>query len=198
MWELGKERGPDFFFCPGTCNDGAMAQSSPSKKSLPALIGGAVLVLVAGYFGIDLGDPSDGADQKAAPSSAAAGASSAAGASGGNGGDEGDVAKQDDSDLPTCSMDSLPQEAYDTASDILAGGPYDYPDNDNVRFGNYEGVLPQQDRNYYREYTVETPGIGHRGAKRIVTGGGSETDPDVWYYTDDHYDSFCSIPDAED
>ncbi len=198
MWELGKERGPDFFFCPGTCNDGAMAQSSPSKKSLPALIGGAVLVLVAGYFGIDLGDSSDGADQKAAPSSAAAGASSAAGASGVNGGDEGDVAKQDDSDLPTCSMDSLPQEAYDTASDILAGGPYDYPDNDNVRFGNYEGVLPQQDRNYYREYTVETPGIGHRGAKRIVTGGGSETDPDVWYYTDDHYDSFCSIPDAED
>ena len=201
---IGKERSPDFFFCPGTCNDGAMAQSSPSKKSLPALIGGAVLVLVAGYFGIDLGDSSDGADQKAASSSdtpdasAASGASSAADASGGNGGDERDVAKQDGSDLPTCSMDSLPQEAHETAEDILAGGPYDYPDNDNVRFGNYEGVLPQQDRNYYREYTVETPGIGHRGAKRIVTGGGSETDPDVWYYTDDHYDSFCSIPDAED
>ena len=180
---------------------GAMAQSSPSKKSLPALIGGAVLVLVAGYFGIDLGDSSDGADQKAASSSdtpdasAASGASSAAGASGG---DEGDVAKQGGSDLPTCSMDSLPQEAHETAEDILAGGPYDYPDNDNVRFGNYEGVLPQQAKNYYREYTVETPGIGHRGAKRIVTGGGSETDPDVWYYTDDHYESFCSIPDAED
>ncbi|OFQ54758.1 ribonuclease domain-containing protein [Corynebacterium sp. HMSC074H12] len=175
-----------------------MAQSSPSKKSLPALIGGAVLVLVAGYFGIDLGDSSDSADQKAAPSSTAAGTSGAAGASAASGGDEGGVAKQGGSDLPTCSMDSLPQEAHETASDILAGGPYDYPDNDNVRFGNYESVLPQQDRNYYREYTVETPGIGHRGAKRIVTGGGSETDPDVWYYTDDHYDSFCSIPDAED
>lgn len=181
-----------------------MSQSSPSKKSLPALIGGAVLVLVAGYFGIDLGGSGDGADQKAAPSSAtagasaAAGASSAAAASGAAGGNEGDVVKQGETDLPTCAMDSLPQEAHETAEDILGGGPYDYPDNDNMRFGNYEGVLPQQAKNYYREYTVETPGIGHRGAKRIVTGGGSETDPDVWYYTDDHYESFCSIPDAED
>ena len=175
-----------------------MSQSSPSKKSLPALIGGAVLVLVAGYFGIDLGSSSDSADQKAAPSSTAGGTSGTAGASSASDGDEGDVAKQDGSHLSTCSMESLPQEAHETAEDILAGGPYDYPDNDNVRFGNYEGLLPQQDRNYYREYTVETPGIGHRGAKRIVTGGGSETDPDVWYYTDDHYDSFCSIPDAED
>ena len=66
-----------------------------------------------------------------------------------------------------------------------------------MRFGNYEGVLPQESRDYYREYTVETPGLNHRGTRRIVTGGGSETDPDVWYYTDDHYESFCSIPDAE-
>ncbi|WP_412100349.1 ribonuclease domain-containing protein [Corynebacterium aurimucosum] len=175
-----------------------MPQSSPSKKSLPALIGGAVLVLVAGYFGIDLGSSGNGADQKASPSSTVADASSAAGASAAAGGNEGDVAKQGDTDLPSCAMDSLPQEAHETAEDILGGGPYDYPDNDNVRFGNYEGVLPQQAKNYYREYTVETPGIGHRGAKRIVTGGGSETDPDVWYYTDDHYESFCSIPDAED
>ena len=137
-----------------------MSQSSPSKRSLPAIIGGAVLVLVAGYFGIDLGSSSDGADQKAAPSSAA-GASAESGVSDR---EEGDVAKQGESDLPSCAMDSLPQQA----------------------------------KNYYREYTVETPGIGHRGAKRIVTGGGSETDPDVWYYTDDHYESFCSIPDAED
>ena len=175
-----------------------MSQSAPSKTSLPALIGGAVLVLVAGYFGIDLGSSSDSADQKAAPSSTAGGTSGTAGASSASDGDEGDVAKQGGSHLSTCSMDSLPQEAHETAEDILAGGPYDYPDNDNVRFGNYEGLLPQQAKNYYREYTVETPGIGHRGAKRIVTGGGSETDPDVWYYTDDHYDSFCSIPDAED
>ncbi|MFC2592192.1 MAG: ribonuclease domain-containing protein, partial [Corynebacterium matruchotii] len=52
-------------------------------------------------------------------------------------------------------------------------------------------------RNYYREYTVDTPGLNHRGKRRIVTGGGSETDPDVWLYTQDHYQSFCVIPDAE-
>ena len=165
---------------------GGMSQSSPSRKSLPALIGGAVLVLVAGYFGIDLG--SDGGSSNGGQTEQAS-----------DKGDEGDVGKHgsEESDLPTCSMDSLPEQAEETAQDILAGGPYDYPDNDNVRFGNYEGVMPQQDKNYYREYTVDTPGIGHRGAKRIVTGGGSETDPDVWYYTDDHYESFCTIPDAE-
>ena len=76
-------------------------------------------------------------------------------------------------------------------------GPYEHPDNDNKRFGNYEGVLPKESKNYYREYTVDSPGVNHRGAKRIVTGGGTETDPDVWYYTDDHYESFCEIPDAE-
>lgn len=163
-----------------------MSQSSPSRKSLPALIGGAVLVLVAGYFGIDLG--SDGGSSNSGQSEQAS-----------EKGDEGDVGKHgsEEGDLPTCAMASLPEQAEETAQNILAGGPYDYPDNDNVRFGNYEGVLPQQDKNYYREYTVETPGIGHRGAKRIVTGGGSETDPDVWYYTDDHYESFCTIPDAE-
>ena len=98
----------------------------------------------------------------------------------------------------TCAISSLPSEAEETAGDILAGGPYDYPDNDNSHFGNYEGVLPQQAQDYYREYTVETPGSNHRGSRRIVTGGGTETDPDVWYYTDDHYQTFCSIPDAED
>ena len=172
----------------------AMAQSSPSKKSLPALIGGALLVLVAGYFGIDLGSGGSNVGAQSGPASEAPETSGKAGS-----GDRGDVDKHssDDGDLPTCAMDTLPEQAEDTAQDILAGGPYDYPDNDNVRFGNYEGVLPQQGRDYYREYTVETPGLGHRGAKRIVTGGGSETDPDVWYYTDDHYESFCTIPDAE-
>ena len=54
-----------------------------------------------------------------------------------------------------------------------------------------------QSSDFYREYTVETPGLDHRGARRIVTGGGSETDPEVWTFTDDHYESFCEIPDAE-
>ncbi|MDO5098643.1 MAG: ribonuclease domain-containing protein [Corynebacterium sp.] len=100
-------------------------------------------------------------------------------------------------DFPTCEVLDLPVEAEETIDDILAGGPYLYPNNDNRRFGNYEQVLPKNNKNYYREYTVETPGLRHRGERRIVTGGGTETDPEVWLYTDDHYESFCLIPDAE-
>ena len=162
-----------------TCKNKGMPKSQASKKSLPVALGGLALAVVAGYFGFDLGGDGD-----SSASSAPSPSESAGGAKG--------------SDSDTCEMSSLPAEAKDTADDILAGGPYDYPDNDNARFGNYEGRLPQQDKNYYREYTVEPPGSKNRGARRIITGGGSETDPDVWYYTDDHYESFCSIPDAEE
>lgn len=102
-----------------------------------------------------------------------------------------------DTQEDVCPLSSLPPEAREVVDDILNGGPFAYPDNDGVRFGNYEHVLPQQSRNYYREYTVDTPGVKHRGARRIVVGGGSKTDPDVWFYTDDHYERFCEIPDAE-
>ena len=109
-----------------------------------------------------------------------------------------DLAEGGGTSSDTCAMDSLPRQATETADDILAGGPYDYPEDDNQHFGNYEGELPQKPGSYYREYTVRTPNDNSRGARRIVTGGGKETDPDVWYYTDDHYESFCSIPDAEE
>ena len=78
------------------------------------------------------------------------------------------------------------------ADDVEAGGPFEYPGKDGSTFGNYEGYLPDESRGYYREYTVETPGLDHRGARRIVTGGGA-TDPEVWYFTDDHYESFCEF-----
>lgn len=165
---------------------GTMA-SSPTKKSLPAVLGGVVLVLVAGYFGIDLSG--DDSSSTASTASSVSGAGSQTGTTAG--------AAASESGLDTCSLDSLPEEADDTVEDILAGGPYEYPDNDNARFGNYEGVLPKESKNFYREYTVETPGSKSRGARRIVTGGGSETDPDVWFYTDDHYESFCEIPEDE-
>lgn len=60
-------------------------------------------------------------------------------------------------------------------------------------FGNFEGLLPEHERGYYREYTVPTPGLKHRGARRIVTGGTPLDDPPEMYYTDDHYESFCLI-----
>ena len=95
------------------------------------------------------------------------------------------------SGLPACG--SLPDEAWDTVALIEAGGPFPHPDNDDRRFGNYERILPEQPRDYYREYTVDTPGVHHRGARRIVTGGGSDGHVDEWFYTADHYESFCEV-----
>lgn len=80
----------------------------------------------------------------------------------------------------------LPAEAIDTLVLIQRGGPYPHRQDDGV-FGNRERRLPQKPRGWYREYTVETPGLHHRGARRIITGG---RPPSEWYYTDDHYDSF--------
>jgi len=70
---------------------------------------------------------------------------------------------------------------------IQQGGPYPYPNKDGTTFYNREGRLPAQSQGYYREYTVPTPGVSHRGARRIVTGG---YPPAVYYLTVDHYDSF--------
>lgn len=53
---------------------------------------------------------------------------------------------------------------------------------------NREGLLPQRERGYWREYTVPTPGESDRGARRIVAGRGGEL-----YYTADHYRSFVRV-----
>jgi ribonuclease T1 len=83
----------------------------------------------------------------------------------------------------------LPPEARQTLALIRAGGPFPYA-RDGVVFGNREGLLPKRNRDYYREYTVKTPGSRDRGARRIVAGANGEL-----YYTDDHYRSFKRIID---
>ncbi|MBA8793481.1 guanyl-specific ribonuclease Sa [Friedmanniella endophytica] len=102
-----------------------------------------------------------------------------------------------DSGLRTCPLGSLPGEADETVTLIRRGGPFPFPRNDGVVFGNRERVLPAEHSGYYHEYTVITPGSRTRGARRIVTGGKPLTDPAVWFYTGDHYDSFCEITGAE-
>lgn len=89
------------------------------------------------------------------------------------------------------SLAELPQAARVTYSRILDGGPFPH-DKDGSVFGNYERHLPAQRRGYYREYTVRTPGVRGRGARRIVCGGAPRT-PDACYYTGDHYSSFRLI-----
>jgi ribonuclease T1 len=96
----------------------------------------------------------------------------------------------------TCSLTTLPPEAADTVRVIHTGGPFPFPRNDGVVFGNREGHLPDQTRGYYHEYTVVTPGAKNRSTRRIITGGAPLTKPRQYFYTADHYDSFCLIPDA--
>lgn len=73
---------------------------------------------------------------------------------------------------------------------IQQGGPFPYPNKDGSTFYNREGKLPAQSQGYYREYTVPTPAVSHRGARRIVTGGHP---PTIYYLTLDHYDSFQKL-----
>ncbi|MGW7366336.1 ribonuclease domain-containing protein [Streptomyces sp. NPDC054841] len=81
----------------------------------------------------------------------------------------------------------LPPEARETLRLIERGGPFPY-EKDGATFGNFERILPEQKRGYYREYTVRTPGESDRGARRIVTGQEGEI-----YYTDDHYKTFREV-----
>lgn len=97
-------------------------------------------------------------------------------------------------DTPVSSsiaLAELPPQGRSTYALIREGGPFPY-DKDGSVFGNRERLLPQKKRGYYREYTVRTPGLRHRGARRIVCGGAPRT-PDACYYTSDHYASFREI-----
>ncbi len=91
----------------------------------------------------------------------------------------------------------LPAEARQTLALIRKGGPFPYR-KDGTVFGNFEGRLPARPRGYYREYTVSTPGLPSRGARRIVAAGSGTADvrsgrPAEYYYTKDHYRSFLRI-----
>ena len=144
-----------------------------SRRSAWAVLGAAVVVVLVWWFGLD------GASTQA-PDVRTDGTAQV--------GDASTAPAVDEHGVPWVALASLPPESREVLADIDAGGPYDHPGKDGSTFGNYEGVLPQQRRGYYREYTVETPGVGHRGARRIVTGSGGEL-----YWTADHYVTFERI-----
>ncbi len=89
--------------------------------------------------------------------------------------------------LAQIALKDLPPEARETLRLIEKGGPFPF-DRDGIVFGNFEKRLPIKDRGYYREFTVVTPGVRHRGARRVVTGQGGEK-----YYSDDHYKTFKRV-----
>ena len=90
-------------------------------------------------------------------------------------------------DFPVILATDLPQEARDTLALIKKRGPFPYT-KDGVVFSNRERILPKQARGYYREYTVKTPRVKNRGARRIISGAQGE-----YYYTQDHYITFKRI-----
>jgi ribonuclease T1 len=94
---------------------------------------------------------------------------------------------RDQAGLAVIAVAELPNEARETLRAIKQGGPFAY-DRDGVVFGNFERVLPKQVRGYYHEYTVKTPGVRSRGARRIISGASYE-----YYYTNDHYQTFRRI-----
>ncbi len=96
----------------------------------------------------------------------------------------------------SCPLATLPIEARDTLRLIHSNGPFPFPRNDGVVFANREGHLPDQAKGYYHEYTVITRDARNRSTRRIVTGGSPVSDPPQYFYTGDHYDSFCLITDA--
>ncbi len=104
-------------------------------------------------------------------------------------------------------LNDLPREAHETLENIRRGGPHPY-ERDGIRFGNYEKLLPPAASGYYLEYTVVTPGVSHRGARRIVVGCERQRpapqpssllrlahcrDGGEFYYSPDHYRSFKRI-----
>lgn len=96
------------------------------------------------------------------------------------------------SDAAVVSRAELPREARQTEQLIRSGGPFPFAKDSSV-FGNRERQLPRQNRGYYREYTVKTPGSRDRGARRIVCGGRETTAPEACFYSVDHYASFKRI-----
>lgn len=99
----------------------------------------------------------------------------------------GDTARRVQPSLAQIAIKDLPPEARETLTLIAKGGPFPF-DRDGIVFGNFEKRLSIKERGYYKEYTVKTPGIKHRGARRIVSGKDGDQ-----YYSDDHYKTFKRI-----
>jgi ribonuclease T1 len=98
--------------------------------------------------------------------------------------------------VSTCPLATLPPEVVDTVRVIRSNGPFPFPRSDGEVFSNRERHLPDKARGYYHEYTVITRGARTRSTRRIITGGSPLNNPLQYFYTADHYDSFCLVTDA--
>lgn len=90
---------------------------------------------------------------------------------------------------------SVPAQVTEAVDAVRNNGPYLRPRNDGGTFGNRERLLPAKPGGYYREYTVSAPEQSFPGPRRLITGGQARlgAEPEVWFYTADHYESFCEL-----
>ncbi|MGO1049392.1 ribonuclease domain-containing protein [Crossiella sp. CA198] len=150
-----------------------------SRKRITLALAGLLGLVLVGWFARGLlgGDTGAPPAKTTVVSSAQAGGATSSGKATRSGGEV------------TEALSKLPAEAARTWKLIQSNGPFPHPDRDGVEFGNREKRLPSQGKGYYREYTVPTPGERTRGARRLVTGGGTKE----LYYTADHYESFVKV-----
>lgn len=139
-----------------------------TRRGWGGLLAGVLVVALAVWLALAGGGGAPGAAEQEGTSSQSSGTTGPSG-------------------LPTVPVEELPPEGRETLDLVDAGGPFPYR-QDGATFYNREGLLPQQRRGYYREYTVETPGSDDRGARRVVVGEGGDR-----YWTEDHYRSFEEI-----
>ena len=156
---------------------------SRTWRTRAQLLGGLILILLAGWIVITGGSTGSSSEGTASSSGSSATHSATSQPHGSQ--------ATPDSGLPTIEESGLPPQGRETLELIRSGGPFPH-DRDGITFGNREGILPARERGYYREYTVPTPGLDHRGARRIVGGGEGDR-----YYTDDHYSSFRQIREGQ-
>ena len=161
-----------------------------SLRTLTSILG-AVVAGAVGLWGWDsVNNPSHNGSEGGGSSTESSSGSSGGPGSSSSGGSH----KGASGSIPACNANQLPDQARVVVDDIKSGGPFDYPQKDGSHFGNYENALPHKKNNYYRESTVDEDKTDHsRGPARIITGGSTATHPDVWYYTSDHYSSFCEM-----
>ena len=82
------------------------------------------------------------------------------------------------SEAEAMGWDSSAGNLWEVAPGYVIGGD---------RFGNHEGLLPEEDGRQYYECDVNYDG-GYRDAQRIVY-----SDDGLIFYTDDHYESFTQL-----
>lgn len=101
------------------------------------------------------------------------------------------LASAQDNTLVDVDLSTLPVQVAQVYTAVHQGGPFS-SEKDGRVFFNRERILPMKARGYYREYTIPTPGVRHRGVRRLVCGGPPKT-PDACYYTGDHYQTFRRV-----